>query len=57
MRFSTIISILVIAFSLIVWQHWGGFSNDIGTLVIAIADTFILTVIADNAPKKEKEKK
>lgn len=56
MRFSTIISILVIAFSLIVWQHWGGFSNDMGTLIIAIVDTFILTVIADNAPKKVKKK-
>lgn len=48
-----IISIIVIALSLIVWLHWGGLTNDFGTLIIALADTFILTAITDTE-KSEK---
>ena len=50
-----IISIVIIAISIIVWLHWGGLSNDLGTLIIALADVFALTVIADNFPKKSEE--
>lgn len=50
-----IYSIIVIALSIIVWLHWGGLSNDMGTFIIMLADTFILTVIADNTRKKVKE--
>lgn len=50
-----IYSIIVIALSIIVWLHWGGFSNDMGTLVIALADVFALTVVADNSPKKSEK--
>ncbi len=50
-----IYSIIVIALSIIVWLHWGGLSNDMGTFIIMLADAFILTVIADNTRKKVKE--
>ena len=56
MKHSIILSLIVIALSVIVWLHWGGLSNDYGTLLVALADTFILTVIADNSPKKSEEK-
>lgn len=51
-----IISVIIIAISVIVWIHWGSFSNDLGTLIIALADVFALTVVADNSPKKSEEK-
>ena len=47
-----VISVIILAFSVIVWLHWGGFSNNMGTLIIALADVFAFTVIADNFPKK-----
>ena len=47
-----IYSIIVLALSVIVWLHWGGLSNDMGTFIIMLADTFILTVIADKAHEK-----
>jgi F0F1-type ATP synthase assembly protein I len=50
-----IISIVIIAISIIVWLHWGGFSNDLGTLIIALADVFAITVVADNSPKKSEK--
>lgn len=50
-----IISVIILAFSVIVWLHWGGFSNNMGTLIIALADVFAFTVIADNSPKKSEK--
>jgi len=50
-----IISVIILALSIIVWLHWGGLSNDMGTFIIMLADAFILTVIADNTRKKVKE--
>ena len=50
-----IISVIILAISIIVWLHWGGLSNDMGTLIIALADVFALTVVADNAPKKSEK--
>ena len=50
-----IISVIILALSIIVWLHWGGLSNDMGTLIIALADVFALTVIADNSPKKSEK--
>ena len=50
-----IYSIIVLALSIIVWLHWGGLSNDMGTLIIMLADAFILTVIADNTRKKSEK--
>ena len=38
---------IIIALSVIVWLHWGGLSNDMGTLVIATADALIATAIYD----------
>lgn len=38
---------IIFALSIIVWLHWGGFSNDMGTLVIATADALIATAIYD----------
>lgn len=51
-----IISIIIIAISILIWLHWGGLSNDLGTLIIALADVFALTVVVDNSPKKSEEK-
>jgi hypothetical protein len=50
-----IYSIIVLALSIIVWLHWGGLSNDMGTFIIMLADAFILTVIADNTHKKSEK--
>ena len=50
-----VISVIIFALSIIVWLHWGGLSNDMGTLIIALADVFALTVIADNSPKKSEK--
>lgn len=50
-----IISVIILAISIIVWLHWGGLSNDMGTLIIALADVFALTVITDNTPKKSEK--
>ena len=50
-----VISVIILALSIIVWLHWGGLSNDMGTLIIALADVFALTVVADNTPKKSEK--
>lgn len=50
-----VISVIIFTLSIIVWLHWGGLSNDTGTLIIALADVFALTVIADNSPKKSEK--
>ena len=47
-----IYSIIVLALSVIVWLQWGGLTNDLGTLIIALADVFIINVIVDNFGKK-----
>ena len=41
-------TIVIIALSVIVWLKWGGIHNDMGTLVILMADTFAFTVMASN---------
>ena len=51
-----IYSIIVLALSIIVWLHWGGLSNDMGTFIIMLADVFALTVIVDNTRKKSEKK-
>ena len=51
-----IYSIIVLVLSIIVWLHWGGLSNDMGTFIIMLADVFALTVIADNTRKKSEKK-
>lgn len=51
-----VISVIVFTLSIIVWLLWGGLSNDTGTLIIALADVFALTVVADNSPKKSEKK-
>lgn len=38
---------IIIALSVIVWLHWGGLSNNMGTLIIATADALIATAIYD----------
>lgn len=50
-----VISVIIFTLSIIVWLHWGGLSNDMGTLIIALADVFALTVVADNSPKKSEK--
>lgn len=50
-----IISVIVLTLSIIVWLHWGGLSNDMGTIIIALADVFALTAITDNTPKKSEK--
>ena len=52
MLMKTIIySIVTIALTIPVWVHWGGFHNDIGTLVLALADICIITAIANKHKK------
>ena len=51
-----IYSIIVLALSAIVWLHWGGFSNDMGTLIIMLLDVFFITVILDTCKKAPAEK-
>ena len=51
-----ITSVIVLAISIIIWLHWGGLSNDMGTLIIALADVFALTVITDKTPEKVEKK-
>lgn len=46
-----IYSLIVIALTIPVWLHWGGFHNDLGTLILALADVFIINVIVDNRKK------
>ena len=45
----------------IIWISWGGFSNDMGTLVLSLAAAFGRTVVGDkmheNRAKAEEEKK
>lgn len=50
-----IYSIIVLALSAIVWLHWGGLSNDMGTFIIMLADVFAITVIVDNTRKKSEK--
>ena len=50
-----IYSVIVLALSVIVWLHWGGLSNDMGTFIIMLADAFALTVIADKAREKKQK--
>jgi len=50
-----ILSVIVIALSIIVWLHWGGLSNDMGTLILMLADAFILNVIADKTHEKSEK--
>lgn len=50
-----IYSIIVLALSIIVWLHWGGLSNDMGTFIIMLSDAFALTVIADKAHEKKQK--
>ena len=47
-----IISIIVIALSILVWLHWGGLSNVLGTFIIAVADIFILNAVIDSTEKR-----
>ena len=47
-----IYSIIVIVLSIVVWLHWGGFSNDQATLILALADIFLITAIFGNHNQK-----
>lgn len=46
-----IYSLIVIALTIPVWLHWGGFNNDLGTLILALVDVFIINIIVDNHKK------
>ena len=48
--------VLVLAFSVVLWLHWGGLSNDFGTLLIVLADVLFITIILDNHGKKSTDK-
>ena len=50
-----VITIIVFTLSIIVWLLWGGRSNDMGTLITALVDVFVLTAITDNTPKKSEK--
>ena len=44
-------TLIVIAFSVLIWLHWGGFSNGVGTIILGLADAFIISIILDNRKK------
>ena len=41
----------------LVWLHWGGFKNDMGTLILAMVATFACTVATDKMHEKETQNK
>ena len=42
----------VLAPIVLIWLHWGGFSNDMGTLVLSLAAAFACTVVGDKMHEK-----
>lgn len=51
-----IYSLIILVLSVALWLHWGGLSNDLGTLFIALADAFFITIIVDKHGKKSTAK-
>ena len=51
-----IYSLIVLVLSVALWLHWGGLSNDIGTLIIALSDVLFITIIVDKHAKKSTAK-
>lgn len=47
---------IVIAILLPVWLHWGGFKNDMGTLILLLAGVFAGTVFEDRQAETKMEK-
>lgn len=51
----TIFSILAVVLSVIVWLHWGGLSNGMGTFIVASAAFLVISAINEKSEKKVKE--
>lgn len=51
----TIFSILAVVLSVIVWLHWGGLSNGMGTFIVATAAFLALSAINEKSEEKVKE--
>ena len=39
---------IIILFSFLVWNKWGGVSNEMGTFIILMVDAFLLNTIVDD---------
>lgn len=60
MKRNTLIAILAVlnlVLTAIVWQKWGGYSNDMGTFVLLIWLAFSGNVLLDHTEKSEKKVK
>ena len=51
-----ILSLAIIALTIILWFHWGGISNDFGTFVLALSAVFALNVVDTECSEKKSEK-
>lgn len=47
---------IIIVPIILVWLHWGGFKNDMGTLILMLAATFLCTVATDKMHKSAENK-
>lgn len=45
---------IIIAVLLPIWIHWGGFKNDMGTLILALAGVFAGTVFESKQTETKK---
>ena len=48
---------IIIAILLPIWIHWGGFKNDMGTLILALMGVFAGTVFESKQAEKTKATK
>ena len=39
---------IIILFSFLVWNKWGGVSNETGTFIVLMVDAFLLNTIVDD---------
>ena len=51
-----ILSLAIIALTIILWLHWGGISNDFGTFILALSAVFALNVVDTECSEKKSEK-
>ena len=50
-----VIYAIIIALALIVWLAWGGFGNEMGTLMVGLGTAFTLNFVGDRLHEKETE--
>lgn len=50
-----VIYAIIIALALIVWLAWGGFGNEMGTLMVGLGTAFTINFVGDRLHEKETE--